>query len=235
MQRRTPAGAVSRRIITVDAFASESNAQTPRFCSRLHEPGAEAINALCVLDWSRSECPAGGAVHGKITTASARLCLLSGGGQGDAMEENRGSLLFCTFRTSNGWPSRAGARAARTLLHSTSSRRARAAAAGVRCCPRPTSLLPGPGCTGRALRLVKQSSASSGVCVGQLGPLRRPPRSSCLPTLWDGGGRVPFPGLHSDGPSPWGLRGDVSSPRPSCARGAALVAHSYHPSWDKQE
>ncbi len=31
--------------------------------------------------------------------------------------------------------------------------------------------------------------------------------------------------------------GDVSLPRarPSCARGASLQAHSYHPSWDKQE
>jgi hypothetical protein len=44
----------------------------------------------------------------------------------------------------------------------------------------------------------------------------------------------PLPGLHSDGPLLWGLRGDVSFPSPSCARGTALVAHSYHPSWDKQ-
>ncbi len=76
------------RGITVDAFASESNARAPRFCSRLHEPGAEAIDALCVLDWSHSKCPTGGAVHCKITNASVRLCLLRGGGQGDAMEEN---------------------------------------------------------------------------------------------------------------------------------------------------
>jgi hypothetical protein len=45
------------RGITMDAFASESNARALRFWSRFHEPGAEAINALCVLDWARSECP----------------------------------------------------------------------------------------------------------------------------------------------------------------------------------
>jgi hypothetical protein len=34
--------------ITVDAFASESNARSPRFWIRFHEPGSEAIDALCV-------------------------------------------------------------------------------------------------------------------------------------------------------------------------------------------
>jgi hypothetical protein len=48
---------------TVDAFASESNARVPRFWSKFHEPGAEAICALCVPDWARSLCPTCGAVH----------------------------------------------------------------------------------------------------------------------------------------------------------------------------
>ena len=36
--------------VTVDAFASESNARTPRFWSRFGEPGAEAVDALSVSD-----------------------------------------------------------------------------------------------------------------------------------------------------------------------------------------
>jgi hypothetical protein len=35
--------------VTVDAFASESNARVPRFWSRFFEPGSEALDALCVL------------------------------------------------------------------------------------------------------------------------------------------------------------------------------------------
>jgi hypothetical protein len=39
------------------------------------------------------------------------------------------------------------------------------------------------------------------------------------------------------GLAPWGHMGGVSPPRahPPCAHGAALLAHIYHPSWDKQE
>ena len=37
--------------VTVDAFASASNARAPRFRSRFLEPRAEAIDAHCVLDW----------------------------------------------------------------------------------------------------------------------------------------------------------------------------------------
>ncbi len=43
--------------VTVDTFASESNARAPRFWSRFHEPGSKAIDALCVPDWARSVCP----------------------------------------------------------------------------------------------------------------------------------------------------------------------------------
>ena len=55
--------------ITVDAFASESNARAPRFWSRFHEPGAEAIDALCVPDWARSTCPACGEAHREVVFA----------------------------------------------------------------------------------------------------------------------------------------------------------------------
>ena len=52
--------------VTVDAFASESNARAPRFWSRFHEPGAEAIDALCVSDWARSACPVCGMAHREV-------------------------------------------------------------------------------------------------------------------------------------------------------------------------
>jgi hypothetical protein len=57
--------------ITVYAFASESNAWAPRFSgwSRFHEPGSEAIDALCVQDWARSACPSCGAVHSEVVFA----------------------------------------------------------------------------------------------------------------------------------------------------------------------
>jgi hypothetical protein len=51
---------------TVDAFASESNARAPRFWSRFHEPGSEAISALCVPDWARSLCPTCGVMHREV-------------------------------------------------------------------------------------------------------------------------------------------------------------------------
>ncbi len=52
--------------VTVDAFASESNARAPRFWSRFHEPGSEAIDALCVPDWARSVCPVCGVAHREV-------------------------------------------------------------------------------------------------------------------------------------------------------------------------
>ncbi len=55
--------------VTVDAFASESNARVPRFWSRLFEPGSEVLDALCVPDWSRSACPACGATHREVIYA----------------------------------------------------------------------------------------------------------------------------------------------------------------------
>ncbi len=55
--------------ITVDAFASKSNARAPRFWSRFHEPSSEAIDALVVPDWAHSGCPSCGAVHREVVFA----------------------------------------------------------------------------------------------------------------------------------------------------------------------
>jgi hypothetical protein len=127
------------------------------------------------------------------------------------------------------WPYRAGPRAGRSSLRSTSARRRRRGSLprraarpsplrtpspGARVGPPLRGSLPGPRpaplplripglCSGSALRLPGLS-----VRVGPLGPLRRPPRDGCLPPQ---GGREgdasPLSGLHSVGPSPWG-RGD---------------------------
>ena len=55
--------------VTVDAFATASNARAPRFWSRFAEPGAEAIDALCVADWARSLCPSCGCCHREVLYA----------------------------------------------------------------------------------------------------------------------------------------------------------------------
>ena len=55
--------------VTVDAFATESNARVPRFWSRFPEPGAEAIDALCVSDWACSPCPVCGSAHREVIYA----------------------------------------------------------------------------------------------------------------------------------------------------------------------
>jgi hypothetical protein len=43
--------------LTVDAFATESNAFLPRFFARYAEPAAEAEDAFTVPDWAYSRCP----------------------------------------------------------------------------------------------------------------------------------------------------------------------------------
>jgi hypothetical protein len=51
---------VLRRIgwgVTIDLFATGSNARSARYCSRTHDPGAERADAFTMLDWSDSECP----------------------------------------------------------------------------------------------------------------------------------------------------------------------------------
>ena len=52
--------ALARRLdwqLTVDAFATESNAFLPRFFARYAEPAAEAEDAFTVPDWAFSRCP----------------------------------------------------------------------------------------------------------------------------------------------------------------------------------
>lgn len=52
--------------VTVDLFATESNARAARFFSRFSEPGAEAVDALSVLDWASSQCPVCGKQHREV-------------------------------------------------------------------------------------------------------------------------------------------------------------------------
>jgi hypothetical protein len=55
--------------VTVDAFASASNARAPRFWSRFIEPGAELFDALCACDWAQSACPRCGQAHREVLYA----------------------------------------------------------------------------------------------------------------------------------------------------------------------
>jgi hypothetical protein len=63
-------------VITVDAFATESNTRADRFWSCHHEPGAEAIDALSILDWSSSLCPTCGSLHQEVLYAFPPLHLI---------------------------------------------------------------------------------------------------------------------------------------------------------------
>ena len=62
--------------ITVDAFATESNASAPRYWSPHPEPGSEAVDALSILDWAVSSCPVCGADHRETIYAFPPLHLL---------------------------------------------------------------------------------------------------------------------------------------------------------------
>jgi len=55
--------------VTIDLFATASNARCPRYCSRTHEPDAERTDAFTMLDWSRSRCPRCGLVHAEVVYA----------------------------------------------------------------------------------------------------------------------------------------------------------------------
>jgi hypothetical protein len=55
-----------RWTLSVDTFASHSNALLPRFFARYAEPSAEVKDAFTVPDWAwRSTCPACGQLHRK--------------------------------------------------------------------------------------------------------------------------------------------------------------------------
>lgn len=55
--------------VTVDAFASESNARADRFWSAFLEPGSESLDALSSLDWAQSSCPVCGRRHREVLYA----------------------------------------------------------------------------------------------------------------------------------------------------------------------
>ena len=56
-------------VVTVDAFASESNRRAQRFWSRYGEPRSEAVDAMSVCDWGKSKCPGCGQWHREVVYA----------------------------------------------------------------------------------------------------------------------------------------------------------------------
>jgi hypothetical protein len=63
--------------LTVDAFATKSNAFLPRFFARYAEPAAEAEDAFTVPDWARSRCPHCDQLHRETLFAFPPLPLLN--------------------------------------------------------------------------------------------------------------------------------------------------------------
>jgi hypothetical protein len=61
--------------ITIDAYATESNARAARYWSRYGEPGAEAIDALSVGDWAQSFCPVCACWHREVLFAFPPLLM----------------------------------------------------------------------------------------------------------------------------------------------------------------
>jgi hypothetical protein len=55
--------------VTIDLFATASNARCARYCSRAHEADAERTDAFTMLDWSASNCPVCGLRHGEVVYA----------------------------------------------------------------------------------------------------------------------------------------------------------------------
>ncbi len=82
-------------------------------------------------------------------------------------------------------------------------------------------------------RLLCYFHTPSPLCGARVVPLGPPRRLAATPVAGTGGGRVP----PSRGCVRGERRGDVSLPLAFLQRdgGAVLQAHSYHPSWDKQE
>ena len=62
--------------ITMDLFATASNARALRFCSRGHEPQAERVDALSALGWGSSLCPTCGQQHRETLYAFPPQALL---------------------------------------------------------------------------------------------------------------------------------------------------------------
>jgi hypothetical protein len=89
------------------------------------------------------------------------------------------------------------------------------------------------------LQVLRYSHSLPTMCGARVVPLGPPRRLAATPVAGTGGGRVPpsrgcvRPARRRGGE----LRGDVSLPLASLQGdgGAVLQAHSYHPSWDKQE
>jgi hypothetical protein len=89
--------------ITVDLFATETNALTPRFFSRYAEPGTEAVDAMSVSSWNSSRCPACGATHRETVFAFPPIGLIRPMVRKLAVDGARGLVVVPTAVTSAHW------------------------------------------------------------------------------------------------------------------------------------
>jgi hypothetical protein len=64
-------------VLTVDAFASETNSLLPGFFSHYAEPRAEVEDAFAVGDWDCSLCPFCGRCHREVLYAFPPTALLN--------------------------------------------------------------------------------------------------------------------------------------------------------------
>ena len=62
--------------LSLDLFATEANAVTPRYFARFAEPGCEACDAWSVTSWGESRCPACKAMHREVVLAFPPLSLI---------------------------------------------------------------------------------------------------------------------------------------------------------------
>jgi hypothetical protein len=60
---------------TINLFDTASNARCERYCSRMHESGAERTGAFTMLDWSESDCPSCGGRHKEVAYAYPPIVL----------------------------------------------------------------------------------------------------------------------------------------------------------------
>jgi len=91
--------------ISVDLFASASNAIVPRFFSRYPEPGAEAVDALSVPSWNASTCPGCGSCHREVFFAFPPAGLLGHFVAKARADGARGFVLTPTAVTGDHWGS----------------------------------------------------------------------------------------------------------------------------------
>jgi len=90
--------------LTVDLFATEANALTARFYARFAEHKAEAVDALAVPSWDRSQCPTCGQTHREVVFAFPPHGLINPMIRKLAADGARGLVVVPTALTSAHWP-----------------------------------------------------------------------------------------------------------------------------------